>query len=199
MSKARIVDLFVEDRAHEAFLKPLVERVARQQSINVEIRPRSARGGHGRALAEFQAFQRAIRHISDPLPDLIVVGIDGNCTSFVKRREEILQKTKADFQDYVVVACPNPHIERWYLADLQAFQQVVGSRPTVTEDKCQRDFYKKLLVDSIRTASHPPTLGGIEFAKELVDAMDLYRAGKGDGSLKAFLDDLHAKLRALGK
>jgi len=27
----------------------------------------------------------------------------------------------------------------------------------------------------------------------------LYRAGKGDGSLKAFLDDLHAKLRALGK
>jgi len=30
MSKARIVDLFVEDRAHEAFLKPLVERVAQK-------------------------------------------------------------------------------------------------------------------------------------------------------------------------
>ena len=154
---------------------------------------------NGRALEEFQTFQRAMKQLANPIPDLIVVGIDGNCVSFAKRREEILQKTEAAFQNCVVAACPDPHIERWYLADPEAFQQVVGRRPTVTADKCRRDFYKKLLVTSIREAGHLPTLGGVEFAEELALAMDLYRAGKGDGSLKAFLDDLRAKLHILGK
>lgn len=37
--------------------------------------------------------------------------------------------------------------------------------------------------------------GGIEFAAELAEAMDLYRAGRADASLRAFLDDLRAALK----
>lgn len=34
-------------------------------------------------------------------------------------------------------------------------------------------------------------------APEIVEEMDLYRAGKSDSSLKAFLDDLRAKLNSV--
>ena len=47
MSKL-VVDLFVEDEAHEALLKPLVARIAREEDIDVIIHVRSSLGGHGR-------------------------------------------------------------------------------------------------------------------------------------------------------
>ena len=50
----------------------------------------------------------------------------------------------------------------------------------------------------LRGLIHPVTLGGVEFALELVEAMDLYRAGRNDPSLKAFLDDFRAILRRRG-
>jgi hypothetical protein len=41
----------------------------------------------------------------------------------------------------------------------------------------------------------PPTLGGIEFARDIVEELDLYRAGKHDRSLGAFVDDLRRRLK----
>ena len=41
----------------------------------------------------------------------------------------------------------------------------------------------------MRSGGHPPTLGGIEFAAELVGEMDLYRAGENEPSLQHFIDD----------
>jgi predicted ATPase len=75
-------------------------------------------------------------------------------------------------------------------------QAVVGQHPGLGGSKCARDHYKRSLARAIRDAGHPLTLVGIEFAQELVDRIDLYRAGKNDGSLKAFVDDLRAKLKA---
>ena len=45
MSKLSRIDLFAEDRAHEAFLCPLLERLARETEKEVSVRVRSARGG----------------------------------------------------------------------------------------------------------------------------------------------------------
>ena len=83
------------------------------------------------------------------------------------------------------------------MADPESFQAVVGQRPTVGKKKCARDYYKDALAKAVRQAGHPPTLGGIEFARELVTGMDLYRAGKNDRSFKAFIDDLRGRLRTL--
>jgi hypothetical protein len=55
------VDLFVEDRAQEAFVGALVRRVLREASREAIIHSRSALGGHGRALTELEAFQKAVR------------------------------------------------------------------------------------------------------------------------------------------
>lgn len=60
-----------------------------------------------------------------------------------------------------------------------------------------RDYYKDALAKVVRKAGHPATLGGIEFAQELVERMDLYRAGRNERSLKAFVDDLRGRLRTL--
>lgn len=196
MSSQVVVDIFVEDRAHEELLKPLLTRIAREEHIEVWPRVRSARGGHGRAIAEFKLYQRVVQStLSNTSADLVVVAIDGNCSTFAAARRRIQDDTDPTLRDRLVIACPDPHIERWYVADPQSFETIVGHRPRVGRKKCVRDHYKQVLANAIQRAGHPAMLGGIEFASELVEGMNLYRAGKSDSSLKAFLDDLRAKLR----
>lgn len=127
----------------------------------------------------------------------MIAGIDGNCLRFARAKKAIESGTHQPFSNRLVVACPDPHVERWYLADPDSFKDVVGHRPTVAKKKCLRDYYKAALASVVRKAGHPAMLGGIEFAQELVERMDLYRAGKNDRSLKVFVDDLRARLRAV--
>lgn len=201
MSSPVTVDIFAEDRAHEAFLVPIVHRVAHEENVDVSARVRSARGGHGRAIAELELYQNLTEKTASKTiePILLVVGIDGNCMAFTKARDAIKDKIKGRFVGRMIAACPDPHVERWYLADPDSFQTIVGHRPSVGKKKCARDHYKRLLSTAVQQAGHPPTLGGIEFASELVQGMDLYRAGRNDRSLKAFVDDLRGKLLTLGR
>ncbi len=197
MSSPVAVDIFVEDHAHEEFLKPLLERIAREEGVQVTVRVRSARGGHGRAVSEFQLYQNLIEQsvLGEQRPDLLIVAIDGNCSTFAKKRQEIRNAAKAAFSDQLIVACPDPHVERWYLADPDSFHAVIGQRPAIRKKKCAHGYYKNALAKAVQAAGHPPTLGGIEFARELVEKMELYQAGRNDHSLRAFIDDLRAKLR----
>lgn len=199
MSNPVNIDLFVEDRAHEEFLKPLLARVAQEEGAELAVRVRSARGGHARAIEEFRLYQTLVEKgaANAAYPELLIVGIDGNCTTFARKRAEIQGAAKAAFLDGLVVACPDPHVERWYLADPDSFQSVVGQRPTVGKKKCARDYYKNALAKAVRQAGHPPTLGGIEFARDIVGGMDWYRAGRNDRSFGAFLDELRSGSRRL--
>lgn len=198
MSRHLTVDLFIEDRAHEELLKPLVKRIAREEHVDVVVRVRSARGGHARAVQEFVLYQRVVADgsLGQSSPDIVVVGVDGNCTTYAKKRAEVQAAKSSEFNAGLIVASPDPHVERWYLVDPVSFAEVVGYPPVVGKNKCERDHYKKLLADAVTEGGHPPTLGGIEFAAELVDAMDLYRAGKGDHSFRAFVEDLRTELRS---
>ena len=199
MSNQVIVDLFAEDRAHESFLEPLLMRIAREQNPDIEmnIRIRSARGGHGRAIAEFELYQSIVTKslLSSESADIVVVAIDGNCSTSTVARRRIQDATVPMLKDRLVIACPDPHIERWYVADPDSFETVVGHRPRVGSRKCARGHYKQILTTAIRQADHQVILGGVEFAPELVEDMDLYRAGRNDSSLNAFLRDLRVRLR----
>lgn len=199
MSSSVLVDIFVEDRAHEAFLVPMLRRIADEEQVVATPRVRSGRGGHGRALAELELYQDLVQKgaAGTTNPDLLIAGIDGNCLTFARAKKAIVAATHAPFSNRLVVACPNPHIERWYLADPESFKDVVGHRPTIGKKKCVRDYYKDALAKVVRKAGHPATLGGVEFARELVERMDLYRAGRNERSLKAFVDDLRGRLRTL--
>lgn len=199
MSSPVTVDIFVEDHAHEAFLVPMLQRIALEESLVVSSRVRSARGGHGRVITELKLYQQVVEKGTPGFspPDLLLAGIDGNCSTFAKAKKAIEGATHAPFSDRLVVASPDPHVERWYLADPESFKAVVGHRPTIAKKKCVRNYYKDALARVVSKAGHPATLRGIEFAQELVERMDLYRAGKNDRSLKVFVDDLRSSLRTL--
>lgn len=192
MDELIVVDVFVEDRAHEEFLLPLLNHLAGEYHKAIRPRVRSARGGHGRALGELELYQAAVidRVAGLTMPDAVIIGIDANCEPFHQARRSIHSRLRPEFRDRSLIACPAPHIERWFLADMEAFARVVGSRPRVRKGKCQRDYYKALLAQAVVDGGHVPTLGGIEFAREIIAAMDLYRAARADSSLKAFLDEL---------
>jgi hypothetical protein len=195
------IDLFVEDRAHEELLRALMERVAEEEGKPVVVRPRSVRGGHGRALEELVLYQQGVRKgiAGLAVPDLLVVGIDANCQRSATMRREIRRRLDPAFRDRSVVACPDPHVERWYLSDPESFEGVVGRRPRLGRKKCDRDHYKRVLSDTIKGAGHPATLRGVEFARDLAGAMDMYRAGKNDASLRLFLDEARSVLRLLAR
>ena len=193
------IDLFVEDRAHEEFLKAMVVRLSAEEHRETMTRVRSARGGHGRVLNEFELYQEAIARGLSTIPDILVVAIDANCLSFHETQKTLKTRLKAEFQGRAAYACPDPHIERWFMADPESFAEVVGAQPPRERRKCERDRYKRQLVDAIRRGGYLPTLGGVEFAKDLVLHMDLYRAGKNEPSLSAFVDSLRGCLRLLGR
>ena len=197
MSDPLPIEFFVEDNAHRQLLVPLVQRVAREEEVDIRCQVRNARGGHAGAMGSYRRYQllRERGVGGTEAPALLLVAIDGNCSSFTETAEDIRRATRDPFVHMLVTACPDPHIERWYLADPQSFQTVVGTRPAVGPRKCVRGHYKQILATAIVGAGHPPTLGGIEFARELADAMDLFRAGRTDSSLKAFVGDLRNGLR----
>ncbi|MDW8309663.1 MAG: DUF4276 family protein [Verrucomicrobiales bacterium] len=197
MAEPLVVHLFAEDRAHEEFLKALLMRLAAQEGRQMMLHVLAARGGHGRVLRELEIYQRSIIRAVPwlRLPDLVIVAADANCQPFAKARQNVRSALDHALRERTVVACPDPHIESWYLADPESFARVVGARPRLGRKKCERDRYKSILASTIREAGHPPTLGGIEFAKELVEAMDLFRAGKAETSLKHFLDEVLGHLR----
>jgi hypothetical protein len=195
-----IIDIFVEDHAHEAFIRATANRIGREQTKNLSLRVRNGRGGHGRAISELKLYQKAVltqSHGSSGIPDMIIVGIDANCQRYSQASKEIQNNLTPDFADRTVIACPDPHIEKWYLADNETFCEIVGKQPRSIRTKCERDVYKGLLADTISSAGHPLTLGGIEFAEDLVSAMDFYRAGRSDPSLKAFINELTRQLKRL--
>jgi hypothetical protein len=195
MSESLSIDVFVEDRAHEEFLRAMLLRLAMESEREAAIRVIVARGGHSRTLSELGIYQRVVEKGGRPAPDLLVVGVDANCTAFTKARSAVAAKLAAWSRDRAIIACPDPHIERWYLADPDSFRGVVGVRPAARKRKCERDIYKSILAAAVVRAGHPATLGGIEFAAELVRAMDLYRAGRAEASLKHFLREARAHLR----
>ena len=92
-------------------------------------------------------------------------------------------------------AVPDPHIERWLLVDSGAFKKVFGRGCNAPDHKCERARYKKRLIDAIRESGITPSLGGLEYAEDIVKEMDLEQAARNDASLQRLLGDLNAVFR----
>jgi hypothetical protein len=185
--------LFVEDVAHEVLLSALLQRVASDQDVSIAVDIRTARGGRGRVLSALAIYLREIERGQQAVPDLLVVGTDGNCKGFLTRKQEI-EKT-AGHSVPVICAIPDPHIERWLLLDAAAFKAVLGKGCQAPDQKCERDRYKKLLIDAIREAGNMPLLGGIEHAEDIVREMNLPNVERQDDSFGKFLKAVRDKFK----
>jgi hypothetical protein len=188
------VTVFGEDYAHEIVLRTLVQRLAEEHNLPVGIHVRSAAGGHGRMLRELGQYVKELERGKTSLPDLFIVARDANCEGYAQRVKEI-QAVLGGYAGPVVQAVPDPHIERWLLLDSQAFKAVLGHGCKAPDQKCDRDRYKKLLDLAVRGAGVEPLLGGVEFAEDIIRAMDPDRAHRADASFGHLLSDLRAVFR----
>ena len=198
MSNQVIVDLFAEDRAHESFLEPLLTRIAREQDQVSKWRYAYVLPeGHSRAIAEFELYQSIVTKslLSSESADIVVVAIDGNCSTFTEERRRIQDATVPMLRDPTGHSMSGSTHRAVVRRGSSVVRDYVGYRPNVGDKKCARGHYKQVLTTTIRQAGHQVILGGVEFAPELVEGMDLYRAGRNDSSLNAFLRDLRVRLR----
>lgn len=185
----REIAFFVEDHAHHELLKALVTRLVHEHGLKVHLDWRNVRRGHGAVMGELRQYLRDLLNERGGYPDLIVVATDANCKGLNAREKEITEVT-AKVPVRVVCAVPDPHIERWLLLDSAAFKAVFNRGCEAPDLKCERARYKKMLIDNIRQANITPSLGGIEFAADIVEAMDLDRIARLDPSFRRFLEAL---------
>jgi len=190
----REIALFVEDFAHKEFLSALLQRLAAEHGVAIQLDWRNTRRGHGAVVNELKQFLRDLQLGRDALPDLVIVATDANCKGLVERLRQISEVT-GKVAVRTVCAVPDPHIERWLLVDSAAFKTVFGRGCDAPDQKCERARYKKMLIDAIRASGVIPSLGGIEFSEDIVLAMDISRACGADASLTRLVEELRAVLK----
>ena len=186
--------LFAEDTFHEDFLTVLVHRLSEEYEVQVSVRPYSVRGGITRMHYEFGVFLRDLGNDKEPLPDAILAATDANCAGYVDRKA-ILEKVARRFPQFeylMVYAIPDPHIERWMMLDANAFRAVFGRGCNLPALKCERGHYKNLLSMEIARSGIRPLLGGREFVTDIVQQMDLARAGRNEASFGHLFTNLRA-------
>ena len=199
------VGYFLEDIAHEKLITALVRRVGQEAGLASEALGHivyNASGGKGRTMTELRSFLRDVQHgrIS-PIP-VLIVAIDGNCQGYTEKHNEIRRVAEhSGYPGQLVCAIPDPHIERWYMADPGGLQQAIGAgvRPVLPAYKCERGQYKRVLLEVFADVGIRPLLGGAEYGDAVVEAMNLYTAQQADPALKHFVDCLRAALSSLAR
>ena len=95
-----------------------------------------------------------------------------------------------------MIGAPEPHIECWYLSDPPALQRVLSSsvQAPVPDSKCGSGRFKRVLSQTVKDAGVEPAEGGIEYAEDIVEEMDIYRACSNVPSLDTFVRDLKKAL-----
>ena len=181
------IALFVEDDAHRNVIETLVRRIAGEYGVRVQLDWRNATGGYGRVISEFDGFLRDLKRQGAPWPDLLIVATDANCKGLNERAGEIGGR---DDVVPVILALPDPHIERWLLLDGAAFKAVFGRGCDAPDLKCDRNHYKQRLIEAIHATGVRPSLGGIEYAEDIMREMDFDRAARVDRSFGRFVADL---------
>lgn len=195
MARRPVVDLFCEDAGHEAFVRALLLELARKQEVpRPEVRTRSARGGHGRAITELQLWQRSLR-AGESGSDLLVVAIDANGEGWAEQRRNVLGVVDNSLFAGVVVVCPDPHIEAWIAADEGAFRRAFGRDSVAPPARPGRDAYKSWLRRALEEAEVPVLTDPMSISAEFVGHIDMFAAGRASRSFKAATDDLSAFLK----
>lgn len=142
---------------------------------------------------ELRAYTETVRHRSGT-PDLLVVLADGNAVGPNARRSEIDGLELGEVFPVWIVGVPDPCVEAWLLADPGALKDAFGQSPP-SPVPTGSDGLKQYLKSYLEESGEIVTQGGVEFADEIVAAMDLYRAGKNESTLKRFFDDLRVAMK----
>ena len=189
------VALFVEDNAHQKVVGALLRRLADESGLTIRLDWRSAVGGRGRVIQELKRYLDDLKK-QGGYPDLIVVATDANCIGLQRRIRDIDASAAIS---PVVLAIPDPHIERWLLLDGAAFKSVFGKGCDAPDKKCDRGRYKHQLFEAVRATGVVPQLGGIQYAEDIVRHLDIESAARADPSFRRFVEGLRRIFRQWGE
>ncbi len=194
-----VVNFFLEDSAQEAFIPHLFKRLVCEKGLDAEkfeLRLLSDRGGV--SIQSYKNFVKEAKRSTHLNADVLVVGSDGNCKGFQQKRTQITRVVAKPPFSTVFTAIPDPHIERWYLIDPSALSKVLeGAQVELPKHKCEKNYYKTLLMETFSQCGVLPPLGGIEYGPEIAHIMDIYSASKLDHGFKDFVDQVQAWLEHL--
>lgn len=194
------IALICEDYAQESLLDPLIKRIVREHDCLPSVSLLSGRGGAPKVKIATEILPNRMCSDNWPRPDLIVIGHDSNCNGHTQTINTVKDWLTPELAEMTVFACPDPHIERWYIAEQDTFTKVIGcQRLHVPVDKCDRHYYKKLLRDAVRDAGKITTNDGIEFGPDIARDVDLYKLDRLDPSFSDFHDQLKSQLKRLGR
>ncbi len=186
---------FLEDRAQECLVRGLVRRVADEEGVAVEHDVRSAVRGAGRVMEELNSFVGSLP-VSLAEADVLIVAVDANCARRATKEREIRSVIHGTgLEDRTVCCVPDPHIERWYVADRAALSRAVGVGITVSmpKRKCGRDVYKRALCEALKPVGS--VLGGPEYGEDLARELDYESLRSTHSGFGEFVDDLRRGLR----
>jgi len=191
------VIFFLEDGAQEALIPHLVERLISEESKNPDDYCLRVLLSRRRFYSAYKDFIKQVKKRASLDADVLIVGSDGNCNGFAKRRSQLLEVKGTMPYPQVIAAIPDPHIERWYLLDNQALAKAadVPVQAIPPSAKCDKSHYKKLLKDAFAKQGLFPPLGGAEYGPRVAKFMDLYLAGTLDHALRDFIDQVRAWLK----
>lgn len=119
------VVLFGEDSAHQQIISPLVDRIADEYGLNLTLDWRSAVRGHGRVIQELANYFRDLGGQGGSYPDLIIAATDANCQGLNQRTREF---QRFEVPTGLILAIPDPHIERWLLIGWRSVQASLRPR-----------------------------------------------------------------------
>ena len=187
------IDLFVEDSAHQIVISTLVNRLLDEVDLAPSLRWRNTTRGFGGVARELKTYLKDLT-AAGGFPDLLVIATDGNSYGMATRKAQL---GLPELPTAVVYAIPEPHVERWLLLDGQAFKHVLGKGCQAPDLQFDRDRYKQMLAESVMDAGVTPLLGGMEWAEDLMTAVDLDRAARADRSFAAFITGFRQAVKAL--
>jgi hypothetical protein len=195
MADRLVIDVFCEDSGHETFLLNLIKVLALSAGITTpRLRPHSARGGHGRAIASLKNWQRALRSGQQPRGDALLVLIDANSTGWRPMVRQIQEAVDASLYPTVLVGCPDPHVEVWCTADPEAFQSLFSFPVPQAPARSGRLVYKQWLADALEQAGVIVLADPMSICLDLLPAMDMDKACRNNASLNYLVVQIRAWL-----
>lgn len=189
---SKLIGLFLEDFAQEQYIQAIARRIAGNRGCECVFRVFNSRGGRPAVQRELKLFFRT-QASSEPTPDFLIIGNDGNCNGFVERRNELDKYVPSEWRDRTIWAIPDPHIEAWLFRDIEAFHRAVGSCNAPPIRKCDKNFYKNFLRDNTIKARGSALLGGIENVNEIAVNQDLTRLKASGADLCSFIEALEQR------
>ena len=134
------IGLFIEDQAHETFIKALLKRFEAEYGVPFELIQRSSLRGGDRITNELRQYISDLKKDKERIPHLLIIARDGNCKSYQERKNEMEKLVGLSLKCLVVYAIPDPHIERWLLLDSRAFKKAVGVGCKAPDLKCDPEL-----------------------------------------------------------